>query len=140
MWHCDITTLIGASALLIALTGCANQPTERPIMTTESSHVIAINVIRVAPSNQKVVANLQLELVEKIKRSWPGFLSQKTLVAADGTKVTTVEEYASMDSLLAIVHDAGLLAYRQKIVDAGGSMDAAVYKQWGDAKAQEPAR
>ncbi len=72
--------------------------------------IAIINTIIVPKDKQDAVADLQLEVVAGVKMDWPGFISQRTLKSADGTRVTTVEEWRGMDSLQAIVADVRRVA------------------------------
>ena len=77
--------------------------------------VTVINIMAVQPGKQERVATLQLELVEKVKQSWPGFISQQTLISTDGTKVATIERWRTQEDLLAITKNPSLLEYRSQI-------------------------
>lgn len=124
------TRLLTAATISLGLTG--------PVLAQEAPQmdkITVINTISVAKENQDAVAGLQLELVAEVKQGWPGFISQHTLKSADGTKVTTIEEYHGMDSLKAIVEDPRLLDYRARIQAEGGVMDAVLYGTAGEAMA-----
>ena len=95
--------------------------------------VTVINIISVQPGKQETVAALQLELVEKVKRGWPGFISQQTLTSTDGTKVATIERWRTQEDLLAITTDPGLLEYRHKIQQYA-EIAPAMYKVIGESQ------
>ena len=84
--------------------------------TSNPKEVWVVNTITLKDASKaQSVADLQLELVDKVKRTWPGFVSQQTLVAQDGKTVTTVEAWVNFETLKAITADARLLAYRARI-------------------------
>lgn len=103
-------------------------------MTDAQTPVIVINTITLnQPSDAQIVANLQLELVARLKSTWPGFLGQKTLIARDGATVATIETWATFETLLDIVKAPLLLEYRQRI-QAYGALSPVLYQE---AKASE---
>ncbi len=123
---------LAAAAICLGLTG--------PVLAQEAPQmdkITVINTITVSKDKQDAVADLQLEVVAGVKMDWPGFIFQRTLKSADGTRVTTVEEWRDMDSLQAIVADARLLDYRARIEAEGGVMDAVLYGTAGEALAAQ---
>lgn len=82
--------------------------------------------------NADVVAGLQLELVEKVKKASPGFISQHTLVAQDGSTVTTVEVWANFGALKAIAEHPSLIEYRAQIQQQA-TLSPALYRLSGES-------
>ncbi|MEV7091190.1 antibiotic biosynthesis monooxygenase [Streptomyces sp. NPDC093085] len=98
--------------------------------------VWVINTITVQPGKAQIVADLQVELVDEVKKDWPGFISQHTLIALDGSHVATVEAWADFATLKAIVEDERLLEYRARIAEHA-TLAPVPYKVVGDTTAAE---
>ena len=102
-----------AATLTASLSACA---TPKNTAANAGERVWVINTFTMkAGEKPETVADLQLELVEKIKNPWPGFVSQQTLISQDGKTVSTIEVWENFDTLKAIAEDSALVAYRHKI-------------------------
>jgi len=95
--------------------------------------VTVINIMTVQPGTHDAVAKLQLDLVENVKRDWPGFIAQTTLISTDGTKVATIERWRTQADVYAIANDAGLLEYRRQIQHYA-ELAPALYEIVGDSQ------
>ncbi len=77
-----------AVTLAASLSACAT-PKNTAANTGERVWVINTFTMK-AGEKPETVADLQLELVEKIKKPWPGFVSQQTLISQDGKTVSAL--------------------------------------------------
>lgn len=103
-------------------------------MSARSKEVWVINTLTLNPGEKpEVVAGLQLELVDKLKKNWPGFISQETLISKDGRTVTTVEAYENFEALKAIAEDSRLVEYRKRI-QQHATMSPVVYGLGGSTR------
>jgi quinol monooxygenase YgiN len=86
-------------------------------MTTISANgeaVTLINVFTVEPANQRRLVELLTEATEVSVRRAPGFVSASLHRSTDGTKVTMVAQWRSIDDYQAMRQDPAPLPFLQE--------------------------
>lgn len=130
---------VALGVLTASLAGCATAsnapgPKAAKTLSANSQQVWVINTIAAKEGQAEAIAALQLELVEKVKAGWPGFISQQTLVSRDGRTVTTIEVWNDFDTLKAIAESPRLIEYRQRIQQLG-TLSPVLYRLAGSTSA-----
>jgi quinol monooxygenase YgiN len=96
-------------------------------ISTNSEGVTLINVFTVAPANQRRLVELLTEATEVSVRRAPGFVSASLHRSTDGTKVTMVAQWRSIDDYQAMREDPAPLPFlRQALTIA--SFEPGVYE------------
>lgn len=121
---------LNATLLALGLVSSFSTMAQTPVQEVWVINTFTIN----EGAKAETVANLQLELVEKVKKNWDGFISQQTLISHDQKSVSTIEVYKNFDSLKAIAAHDGLVEYRHKI-QQHAKMNPVVYKLAGSTAA-----
>lgn len=83
-------------------------------ISANSDSVTLINVFTVEPANQRRLVELLTEATEVSVRHAPGFVSASLHRSTDGTKVTMVAQWRSIDDYQAMREDPAALPYLQE--------------------------
>ena len=73
-----------------------------PEIVSRADYATVINTFRCEPSNQAEVVRINIEIVERVASTFPGFISAAVHRSTDGTRVFNYLQWESADQLAAM--------------------------------------
>ena len=73
-----------------------------PEIATNAGYATFINTFRCTPSNQDEVVRLNVEIVDRVASTFPGFISASVHRSTDGTRVFNYLQWESAEHLSAM--------------------------------------
>jgi quinol monooxygenase YgiN len=73
-----------------------------PAIITGAEYATFINTFRCQPSNQEEVGRINVDIVERVASTFPGFVSAAVHRSTDGTRVFNYLQWASAEHLAAM--------------------------------------
>jgi quinol monooxygenase YgiN len=86
-----------------------------PEIQTAAEYVTFINTFRCLPENQREVVQINIEIVEQVARTSPGFISASVHRSTDGTRVFNYLQWESADDLAAMQRSPEFQAVGQRL-------------------------
>jgi len=85
-----------------------------PQIETGSPYATFINTFRCKPADQDEVARINVEIVEQVASSFPGFISASVHRSTDGTRVINYLQWESAEHLHAMQRSAEFKAVAER--------------------------
>jgi quinol monooxygenase YgiN len=87
-----------------------------PEIRANAQYATFINTFRCQPANQDQVVQINVDIVDQVARTFPGFISASVHRSTDGTRVFNYLQWESAEHLAAMQHSPEFQAIARRFV------------------------